>query len=267
MASKRCFCMDVVDSDAFLDMPLSTQCLYFHLGMRADDYGFVNNPRRIARLVGASDDDFKLLVTKRFLLLFENGVVVIKHWRMHNNLRSDRAKIPQYPDIAARIYIKENGSYTDTARDNLPSLADALRGYLQAADIPMSYQCHTNDIPMTDNCHTNDGVKENKIKENKINIKEEKRKENKIISPSSSARETRESEKIKFFDGTTGLCLSEEQNLDLMQRLSPGEYINYTRKLDKFKQEHPERRGCGDYRLILKWAEEDRKTEGQKNEP
>lgn len=94
MAEKRCFCMSIVDSDAFMEMPLSTQCFYFHLGMRADDYGFVNNPRRIAKLVGASDDDFKLLVSKRFLLLFDNGVVVIKHWLMHNNIRKERLKVP-----------------------------------------------------------------------------------------------------------------------------------------------------------------------------
>lgn len=133
MAEKRCFCMSIVDSDAFMEMPLSTQCFYFHLGMRADDYGFVNNPRRIAKLVGASDDDFKLLVSKRFLLLFDNGVVVIKHWLMHNSIRKERLKTPQYPDIARKLYIKENRSYTDNPREGLLSLAEwtekRLKGY------------------------------------------------------------------------------------------------------------------------------------------
>ena len=86
MANKRMFNIKIVDSDAFLDMPLSTQCLYFHLNMRADDDGFVGNPKRIQRLIGASDDDLKLLIVKKFILTFENGVIVIKHWRIHNKI-------------------------------------------------------------------------------------------------------------------------------------------------------------------------------------
>ena len=79
MAERRMFTQKIVDSDAFLDMPLTTQALYFHLNMRADDDGFINNPKKIQRMIGASDDDLKLLIAKRFLLAFENGVVVIKH--------------------------------------------------------------------------------------------------------------------------------------------------------------------------------------------
>ena len=88
MAQRRMFSPDIVDSDAFLDMPTSSQLLYFHLGMRADDDGFVN-PNKIMRMVGANSDDLKVLLTKRFLLLFEGGVVVIKHWLIHNLIRAD----------------------------------------------------------------------------------------------------------------------------------------------------------------------------------
>ena len=90
MANKRMFNVSVLDSDAFLDMPLSAQALYFHLNLRADDDGFIGNPKRIQRLVGASEDDLKLLIAKGFLIVFENGVVVVKHWRMHNTIRKDR---------------------------------------------------------------------------------------------------------------------------------------------------------------------------------
>ena len=113
MAKKRMFTMKIVDSDAFLDMPLSTQALYFHLNMRADDDGFVNNPKRIQRTVGASDDDLKLLIAKRFIIAFESGVVVIKHWRMHNLLRKDRYEETQYHEEMAMLDLKENGSYTE----------------------------------------------------------------------------------------------------------------------------------------------------------
>lgn len=104
--------MKIVDSDAFLEMPLSTQCLYFHLNMRADDDGFIGNPKRICKLVGCNDDDLKLLIAKRFVLVFDNGVIVIKHWRMHNTLRKDRYTPTAYQDELKQIGIKENGSYT-----------------------------------------------------------------------------------------------------------------------------------------------------------
>ena len=117
MAEKRMFTQKIIDSDAFLDMPLSTQALYFHLNMRADDDGFVNNPKRIQRTVGASEDDLKLLIAKRFLLCFENGVIVIKHWRMHNTLRKDRYNPTQYQEQFALLDIKDNNAYTEKKPD------------------------------------------------------------------------------------------------------------------------------------------------------
>jgi hypothetical protein len=113
MAERRMFTQKIVDSDAFLDMPLSTQCLYFHLNMRADDDGFLNNPKKIQRMIGASDDDLRLLLAKRFILGFESGVIVIKHWRMHNLLRKDRYNPTQYQEEMQRLALKENGAYTD----------------------------------------------------------------------------------------------------------------------------------------------------------
>ena len=113
MAEKRMFTQKIIDSDPFLDMPLSTQALYFHLNMRADDDGFVNNPKRIQRTIGASEDDLKLLIAKRFVIGFDNGVIVIKHWRMHNTLRKDRYSPTQYQEELAMLHIKENKSYTE----------------------------------------------------------------------------------------------------------------------------------------------------------
>jgi hypothetical protein len=112
MANKRMFTMKICDSDAFLDMPLSTQCLYFHLNMRADDDGFIGNPKKIMRVVGASEDDLKLLIVKRFILAFEDGVLVIKHWRMHNCIQSDRYTPTVYQDEKAMLGIKKNKSYS-----------------------------------------------------------------------------------------------------------------------------------------------------------
>lgn len=113
MAEKRMFTQKIIDSDAFLDMPLSTQALYFHLNMRADDDGFVNNPKRIQRTIGASEDDLKLLIAKRFVIAFENGVIVIKHWRMHNTLKKDRYSPTQYQEELAMLEVKPNKAYTE----------------------------------------------------------------------------------------------------------------------------------------------------------
>lgn len=115
MANKRMFTMKIVDSDAFLDMPLSAQCLYFHLNMRADDDGFIGNPKRIMKIVGAADDDLKLLIAKSFLLTFENGIIVIKHWRMHNTLSKRRYHETQYIDEKSSLLLKKNGSYSLTS--------------------------------------------------------------------------------------------------------------------------------------------------------
>ena len=119
MAEKRMFTQKIIDSDPFLDMPLSTQALYFHLNMRADDDGFINNPKRIQRTIGASDDDLKLLIAKRFVICFENGVIVIKHWRMHNTLRKDRYNPTQYQEEYAMLEIKDNNAYTERSVDGL----------------------------------------------------------------------------------------------------------------------------------------------------
>lgn len=114
------FSADIVDSDAFLDMPSSSQALYFHLAMRADDDGFVN-PKKIIRVVGVSDDDLKVLLAKRFLLPFESGVVVIKHWLIHNMIRRDRYKETVYLEEKILIQVKENGSYTEVSKSGLPN--------------------------------------------------------------------------------------------------------------------------------------------------
>lgn len=120
MAERRMFAKTIIDSDAFLDMPLSTQALYFHLSMRADDDGFINNAKKIQRMIGASDDDLKVLLMKRFLLPFESGVVVIKHWKIHNYIRNDRYKPTIYTDERAALDVKANGAYTERQPLGIP---------------------------------------------------------------------------------------------------------------------------------------------------
>lgn len=112
MAERRMFAKKITESDAFLDMPSSTQMLYFHLSMNADDDGFVNNPKKIQRMCGASDDDFKLLIAKSFVILFESGIIVIKHWKMHNYIQSDRYRPTDYVEEKSMLGLKKNKAYT-----------------------------------------------------------------------------------------------------------------------------------------------------------
>ena len=111
MAERRMFAKTIIDSDAFLEMPITSQLLYFHLSMRADDDGFVNKPKSIMRMIGCKDDDLMLLFAKKFLIPFESGVVVIKHWKIHNYIRKDTYTETKYKEEKATLEMDENNAY------------------------------------------------------------------------------------------------------------------------------------------------------------
>lgn len=127
MAERRMFARTIIDSDAFLDMPITARLLYYDLAMRADDDGFVNAPKRIMRTVGASDDDLQILAAKKFIIPFDNGVVVIKHWRIHNYIRKDTYNRTPYIEQLNALELDENKAYTirkdlkELTQDNEPS--------------------------------------------------------------------------------------------------------------------------------------------------
>lgn len=131
MAERRMFTKTIIDSDIFLDMPLSAQSLYFHLSMRADDDGFINNPKKIQRMIGASDDDLKLLVLKSFIIPFDTGIVVIKHWRMHNYIRKDTYKETIYKAEKDSLSLDENSVY------------------IKACDVPVTQSLQCRDVSVT----------------------------------------------------------------------------------------------------------------------
>lgn len=112
MADRRMFSKWLVDSDLFMDMPTSSQALYFHLGVRADDDGFVANPKRIAEMIGSSRDDLKILIAKGFVIGFSSGVIVITHWKVNNQIRKDRYKPTIFQEEKAMLELKEVSTYT-----------------------------------------------------------------------------------------------------------------------------------------------------------
>lgn len=113
MAERRMFAKSIVLTDSFLDMPMSARCLYFTLGMLADDDGFVGSPKAIMRQCGASNDDMNILLSKRYVLGFESGVIVIKHWRMNNYLQNDRHRPTTYLEELSTLTTDEKGAYTE----------------------------------------------------------------------------------------------------------------------------------------------------------
>lgn len=139
MAVKRMFSMKIVDTDWFMDMPASSQNLYFHLSMRADDDGFVSSPKRIVKLIGASEDDYKLLIAKNFIIPFESGVCVIKDWRINNYLRNDRKTNTIYQEELSKLSLGQNEEYlfgipsgiplVSTDISNTKSLTDTINNY------------------------------------------------------------------------------------------------------------------------------------------
>jgi hypothetical protein len=118
--ARRMFSDEITGTDAFLDMPSGSQLLYFHLGMQADDDGFISSPKMVMRVIGSSDDELKLLFLKKFLLPFESGVCVVKHWRINNQIRKDRYRETKYTVEKSQLYIRENGTYSFNPENAIP---------------------------------------------------------------------------------------------------------------------------------------------------
>ena len=225
------FAKTIIDSDAFLDMPLSTQALYFHLSMRADDDGFINNPKKIQRMVGCSDDDLKILCTKRFIIPFESGIVVIKHWKIHNYIRGDRKKPTMYPAEMAQLTEKDNGAYT-----------------LLTDDGQVTDKCLSSDSQMTDKCPHRLG---------KGSIGKDSIGESKVVEVS----EEDNGGHFERLNGSLGkgvVMLTPEQDEALLECLGFDAYNHYIEKLATFIIEKGAK-VSNHYATIMKWAKEDSK--------
>ena len=222
MAERRMFAKTIIDSDAFLDMPLSTQALYFHLSMRADDDGFINNPRKIQRMVGGSDDDMKVLIAKRFIIPFDSGIVVIKHWKIHNYIQKDRYKPTVYAKEKAMLTSKDNGAYTECIQD-------------------------------VSNVETQVSIGKDSIELGKFRGSG---------SVADGATTTTEDNKMKLIGGKLGrnvVYLTDRQFEDLIDKLGLDAFNRYVERLATFiidKKAHVK----SHYETILKWYEEDTKV-------
>lgn len=133
MANRRMFSLDVINTDKFLDMPISAQCLYFHLGMRADDDGFISSPKQIMRMITCTQGDMRILVENGFIIPFESGIVVIRHWKQHNYIQSDRYRKTKYTEERARLELINNVYKLDT--EDIQAVSSADTQYRLSKDI------------------------------------------------------------------------------------------------------------------------------------
>ena len=230
MAERRMFTKKITNSDPFTEMPLSAQALYFHLNMEADDDGFLNNPKKIQRSIGASEDDLKLLIAKRFILTFEKGIIVIKHWRMHNLLRKDRYNETQYLAEKDTLLLQTDGSYTE-----------------KPAELPVA----TTWQPNGNQVATQYSIGKDSI--GKVSLGQGSG------SVDTATATATEEDVLKLVGGSLGkgvVYLTDRQLGDLMDRLGLDAFNRYVDRLASFiieKKAHIK----SHYDTILKWYEED----------
>ena len=155
MAEKRMMSKSIIETDKFMDMPMSAQCLYFHLLLRADDDGFIVSPKRTMRSIGCTDDDMKILIAKSYVLAFESGVIVVKHWRIHNYVKRDRYKQSSIPE-SKLIMLDENREY-----QYLEPKRSQSGTSLESKRSKEEHEGHSGDHEEYDKINTSDGAEPN----------------------------------------------------------------------------------------------------------
>lgn len=240
MADRRMFAKTIVTSDAFLDMPASARCLYFMLGLFADDDGFVNAPKAIMRQTGSTTDDLRILIAKRFILTFESEVIVIKHWRIHNLIQKDRYKETTYLEEKALLTLDENKAYTE-AVSNLDT------NCIQDASIPLTQ------------------VSIGKLSKDKVSVVECS-----VATDTATATakvensvENSDDNRFKVLNGIGKgvVFLTDTQMEDLLEKLDIDTFDRYIERLAEFiinKKAHVK----SHYDTILKWVSEDSRVGG-----
>lgn len=227
MAERCMFAKTIIDSDTFLDMPLSTQALYFHLSMRADDDGFINNPRKIQRSIGATDDDMKLLVLKQFIIIFESGIIVIRHWRLHNYIRNDRYKETIYTEEKSQISVGKDNLYTV----GIPS-----------------------DSQTVDNLAT-----QYRIGEDKIELGEDRGES--TLPPSPAPKKSSPKAERHKYGEYNHVLLTDEQLKKLNEDFGNNTVETYIRKVDEYCQQTG--KAYRDYNLTIRnWVQKDKQNNG-----
>lgn len=190
MAERRMFAKTIIDSDMFLDMPLSAQALYFHLSMRADDDGFLNNSQKIIRMINASKNDYDMLLIKQFIIQFDDGICVIKHWRIHNYIRNDRYKPTMYQEQAKCLTINSNKSYSIVVENETGRHAVENESIKNNDEVNKKSSPIVDGIPVVNQMDTQDRLGKDRLDKNRTGkgSKENKSGEYKITTDKCSSK-------------------------------------------------------------------------------
>ena len=219
MANRRMVSLKVVDTDLFLEMPVTARLLYYDLLVRADDDGFVGSPKKIQRMIRCSDDDFKLLMAKRFIIPFESGVCVIRHWKIHNCIRSDRYSETIYKEEKSMLKLEESGVY---ALDNKPknAIPDVI-----PSDIPDGYQMDT-QVRLGKDRLGKDRLELGKDRlDNRISWKEILDTWNQLPQPIKSIRAITDKRKAKIKARTNSLKLKQEDIVQAITNIAQSNFL------------------------------------------
>ena len=199
MGNHRMFTNDITDSDLFTEMSLSAQALYFHLGLHADDEGFVSSPKRIARATGCNEDDLKLLIAKGFIIGFESGIIVITHWYLHNSIRKDRKRDTFFKNEKALLSLNNN-IYSE--------LSNQLTTTCLPTDNQMTTVCQPTDNQMTTACQPIDNQMSAQDKISKDKISKDKISKDKINNMSTSVDGRNAFDYQSVIDSFNSVCVS-----------------------------------------------------------
>ena len=258
------FHTSVVESDAFLDLPVSSQALYFHLGMHADDDGFINGPKQIARSVGCNLTDLQNLIESNFLLQFDD-VVVIRHWRVANCLKNDRIKMPRYPEISKKIFLRADKIYTVTRPSKIKSLWTERKNLLATRSLAVKDGEYLESSGNPDSDFLDDhGIPRREEKKGKEKKRIEKKREEPSVEeggvPADAGGDGDLDSELKFMGGKLGkgvVLLSDAQIEDLLDKLGLDGFDHYVEKLAAFILKN-DAKVKNHYATILRWWQEDR---------
>lgn len=248
MAERRMLSKKIVMSDAFLDLPATARALYLSLSMSADDDGFLNNAKSILRLSGCSEDDLKILIAKKFLLAFDSGVIVIKHWLMNNYIQKDRYTPTQYRDEKFRLTIDNEKNY---------HIAPTAIGCPEQNVSNLDTECIQSGYKM----YTQDSIDKSKSKDRDIvvvnSIYSNINKATPVSADNANANKTKQTAKKVFGDSKT-VCLTDAELKEIRDAIGEKDTELYINRLDEFCA-RTGKRYVNCKRVILQWAEEDTK--------
>lgn len=237
MAERRMFHMSVVESDSFLDLPIGAQALYFHIGMHADDDGFVSGPRQITRKLRMNKKYLDMLIEKEYLLQYED-IVVVRHWLISNTLKADRMRMPRYLNIASELYIAQDRTYTKEKEEERLSLLESRKVVLDSKRNPK----------VSEGKVRKEKVREDKISEDKV------RESNPTPPGADGACDGLIYDSQKKKDSVVEL--SPRQVSELMEIMGSQEFSRYVLKLSDFIRRN-DANVKDHYATILKWWRED----------